>query len=218
MLILRYVPSRGRSRRAAAGREAFAARSHGQSPGCEMCVLQLRMTHRASIHVTGAELVAGDGGRAAEVRIMHRQVHVRKSRAPVQPTDAAPGVCSKTGNAEASAIPAPPGMEMVAWSKRKPANRAPETIAESKSETTAKSKEGNISRRPNRTVIRISVSRTGPPAPRSVVHHPATVVIRRPAPRIVRNPRPSPIRLIHPDRKSTRLNSSHLGISYAAFC
>ena len=73
MLILRHVPSRGRSRWASAGREAFAARSHGQSPGGETRVLQLRMTHRASIHVTGAELVAGDGGRAAEVRIMHRQ-------------------------------------------------------------------------------------------------------------------------------------------------
>src|ERR1035438_8197715 len=104
-----------------------------------MRVLQLRMTHRASIHVTGAELVAGDGGRSAEVRIMHRQVHVRKSRAPVQRSKAAAVVCSKPGNAEASAIPAPPGMEMVARSKRKPADRAPETKAESKSETDRKS-------------------------------------------------------------------------------
>src|SRR5437899_9923558 len=31
--------------------------------------------------------------------------------------------------------------------------------------------------------------------------------------------RPNPTRLqVEPDRKSTRLNSSHLGISYAVFC
>ncbi len=132
--------------------------------------------------------------------VMHRQVHVRKSRAAVQWSKAATVVLAKTGTRRSVRHHRPhQGWKWSHGPERKPADRTPAAAkAESKSETTAESKERNISRSPNRAVIRISVSRTGPPAPRAVVHHPATVVIRRPAPGIVRNPGPSPIRLIHP--------------------
>jgi hypothetical protein len=43
-------------------------------------MLELRVSHRLSAHVAGAELSARDGRPAAEVRVMHRQVHVRESR------------------------------------------------------------------------------------------------------------------------------------------
>src|ERR1019366_8712186 len=127
--------------------------------------------------------------------VMHRKVHVRKSRAAMQRSETAAVVSVETNGAEAPAIPPIPRMETVTRSQGKPADRAP---AATEAETTAVSEERNISRRPYRAVVRVAVGRTGPPGPRSVVHHPATVVIRRPAPGIIRNPGRSPIRLIHP--------------------
>src|SRR5450631_3007970 len=158
-----------------------------------MCVLELRVTHGVRTHAAFAELAGRDGRPAAEISVMHRKVHVRESRAAVQRSKAAAIVCVDTGNAEAPAIPPIPGMETVTRSKGKPADRAP---AATEAETTAV--ERNISRRPYRAVVRISVGRTRPPGPRSVVHHPATIVIRSPAPGIIRNPGRTPVRLIHP--------------------
>src|SRR5450759_13320 len=113
--------------------------------------------------------------------VMHRQVHVREARTAVQRSKTAAVVSVETNGAEPPAIPSIPGMETVTRSQGKPADRAPAST-EAVSETTAESEERNISRRPDRAVKWIPVGRTGPPAPRSVVHHPATVVIRRPAP------------------------------------
>src|ERR1039458_10729458 len=55
--------------------------------------------------------------------------------------------------------------------------------------------------------------------PRSTLF-PYTTLFRSPhaATRSVRGSRCRLRRRPHPDRKSTRLNSSHLGISYAVFC
>src|ERR1035437_8739372 len=112
---------------------------------------------------------------------MHCQVHVRKSRAAMQRSKAAAVVSGDVGSAEAPAIPAIPGMDRVARSKLQPAHRAP-APAETEAKTTAEPEEGNISRRPNRLVERVTVGRTRPPSPTSVDIHPAAVVIRRPAP------------------------------------
>src|SRR5215472_18857586 len=54
--------------------------------------------------------------------------------------------------------------------------------------------------------------------PRSTLF-PYTTLFRSPAPRCTGSSRRCPRRRRGPgDRKSTRLNSSHLGISYAVFC
>src|ERR1035437_2308729 len=116
--------------------------------------------------------------------IMHRQVHVRKSRAAMQRSKAAAVVSVDVGSAEAPAIPAIPGMETVTRSKGKPAHRAP-APAETEAETTAEPEERNISRRPDRLVERFTGGRPRPPPPPSVDIHPAAVVIRRPAPIVV---------------------------------
>ena len=152
------------------------------------------------MHTTCAELAARDGRSAAEMLVMHRQVHVRKPRAAMQRSKAAAVEVVKTALPESSAAPpAPPRMEMVTRSEREPADRTPASApAESKAETTAEPEERNISWRPDRLVKRVPVGRTRPPSPTSVDIHPAAVVIRSPAPIIVRNPGPSPIRLIHP--------------------
>jgi hypothetical protein len=102
-------------------------------------MLELRVSHRLSAHVAGAELSARDGRPAAEVRVMHRQVHVRESRAAVKRSKAAAVVIAEPDRAEPSAIPAPPGMETVTRSKGKPADPAPAT--ETKPESTAKAEE-----------------------------------------------------------------------------
>ena len=131
---------------------------------------------------------------------MHRQVHVRKPRTGAQRSKAAAVVIAESDAAEAPSAPAaPPGMKEVTRSKRQPADRAPATApTEAKSDASAPSVERNISRRPDRTVKRVSVSRTRPPSPTAVNIHPAAVVIRSPAPVIIRNPGPSPIGFIHP--------------------
>jgi len=152
------------------------------------------VTHRLRVHVAGAKLFARDGGPAAEVRVMHGQVHVREARARAQRSKSAAIVSAETRVPEAPAPTTPPRMKEVTGSKRKPADRAePKAKAES-----TESAERNISRRPNRLIERVSVSRTRPPTPTSVDIHPASVVIRSPAPGIIRNPGPSPIRFIHP--------------------
>src|SRR5208282_696878 len=197
VLILRHVPSRRGSGRAPAGRETLAARRHRQPARREMRILELRVAHRLSAHVSGAELAARNRRCTAEVRVMHRQVHVRESRASAQRSKAAAVELAKAALAEAPAPAPPPGMEKVTRSKRKPADRAP-AESESNSKAAAPAEERNISRRPDRAVERIPVSRTGPPSPTSSDIHPAPVVIRRPAPVIVRNPSPSPIRLVDP--------------------
>src|SRR6266404_5111645 len=168
-----------------------------------MRILERRVTHRLSAHVACAELSARDSSPAAEMLVMQRQVHVRKSCAAMQRSETAAVVYVDVGLAEAPAIPPIPRMETVTRSQRQPADRAP-AIAESVSETPAVTEERNISRRPDRAVKRIRVNRTRPPGPRVVIHHPATVVIRSPAPGIIRNPGPSPIRLVHPSPVAIR--------------
>src|ERR1700693_247152 len=156
-----------------------------------MRILELRVTHRLRTHVGGGALSARDRRPAAEMLVMQRQVHVRKSRAAMQRSKTAAVVYVDVGFAEAPAVPPIPRMETVTRSERKPADRTP---AATKAEATAVSEERDISRRPDRAIKRVRVNRTRPPCPPTVVHHPATVVIRRPAPGIVGNPGPSPIR------------------------
>src|SRR5450631_559327 len=170
-----------------------------------MCVLELRVTHGVRTHAAFAELAGRDGRPAAEISVMHRKVHVRESRAAVQRSKAAAIVCVDTGNAEAPAIPPIPGMETVTRSKGKPADRAP---AATEAETTAV--ERNISRRPYRAVVRISVGRTRPPGPRSVVHHPAAVVIRSPAGFHVWTPHLTVIRNFRPGAVAVEIFGSHV--------
>src|SRR5260370_29694221 len=164
-----------------------------------MRILELRVTHRLRTHVAGAELSARHRRPAAEMLVMQRQVHVRKSRAAMQRSKTAAVVYVDVGFAEAPAVPPIPRIETVTRPQRKPADRTPAaTKAEAEAEATAVSEERDITRRPDRAIKWVRVNRTRPPGPPTVVHHPATVVIRRPAPGIVWNPRPSPIRLIHP--------------------
>src|SRR5208337_3195423 len=168
-----------------------------------MRILELRMTHRLSMHTAGAELAARDGRPPTEMFVVQRQVHVRKSRAAMQRTKAVSVPVTDVPTSipvpvpipAASAPSAPPGMEIIARAKGKPADRAP---SPTKSKAAAPAVERNISRRPDGTIVRISVGRTRPPSPTSVNIHPTAVVIRRPAPVVVGNPGPAPIRLIHP--------------------
>src|SRR5271163_3881018 len=125
MLVLRYIPSRRSSRRASASREALVARSHRQSSAAETRILELAMCHRLGMHVPGAEIFARCGRPAAEVRIKHGQVHVRKARAGAQRSKAATIEVVETDLAEAPAVPPIPRMESVARSQRQPANPAP---------------------------------------------------------------------------------------------
>src|ERR1700674_892181 len=162
-----------------------------------MRILKRRVTHRLRTHAARADLSARDRRPTAEMLVMQRQVHVRKSRAAMQRSKTTPVVSVDVGLAEAPAVPPIPRMETVTRSQRQPAYRAP-AATKAVSDSTAVSEERNISRSPNRAIKRVSVGRTGPPGPPSVVHHPTTVVIRRPAPGIIRHPGPSPIRLIHP--------------------
>src|ERR1039458_4324084 len=76
--------------------------------------------------------------------------------------------------------------------------------------STAPAEERNISRRPDRTVERVSVSRTGPPTPSAVDLHPAAVVIRSPAPVVIRNPGPSPIWFVDPATIAVRSPAGRL--------
>src|SRR5450755_3260164 len=138
---------------------------------------------------------------------MHCQVHVRESRTAVQRSKAATVVVAEPDSIEASTAPtAPPGMEMVTRSQREPANSAPAAEAEA----TPPAEERNISRRPDRTVERVSVSRTGPPTPSAVDLHPTPVVIRRPAPVVIRNPSPSPIWFVDPAAIAVRSPATRL--------
>src|ERR1039458_9958532 len=139
---------------------------------------------------------------------MHRQVHVRKSRTGAQRSKSTAIEFAETGIAESPTPPSPPGMKEVTRTERKPADAAP--AAETESKSTAESKERNISRRPNRTIERVSIGRTRPPSPTSADLHPAPVVIRSPAPVIVRDPGPSPIRLINPTPIAIRSPASRL--------
>src|ERR1039457_5571172 len=140
---------------------------------------------------------------------MHCQVHVRESRAAVQRSKAAAVVIAEPDRVEASTAPtAPPGVEMVTRSQREPANSAPASEAES--EATTPAEERNISRRPDRTVERVSVSRTGPPTPSAVDLHPTPVVIRSPAPVVRRNPGPSPIWFVDPATIAVRSPAGRL--------
>src|SRR5208282_1206174 len=165
-----------------------------------MRVLQLGMAHGLSVHVAGAKLASRDRSGAAEVAVVHRQVHVGKSRAGMQRRKATAVVIAEPDLTEAPAAPsAPPGMEMVARSERQPADSAPaETEAKAETKPPAEAEERNIGRRPDGTIERISVDWTRPPTPTAIDIHPAAVVIRRPAPVIVGNPGPSPIRFVHP--------------------
>ena len=107
-----------------------------------MRILELRVSHRLSAHVAAAELSARDGHPAAEVRVMHRQVHVRESCAAVQRRITAAVVSAITNRAVASAIGAIPGMETVTGSEGKPADRAPtESESNPESESRAESEE-----------------------------------------------------------------------------
>src|SRR3984893_14692090 len=162
-----------------------------------MRILKLHVTHRLRTHVAGAELSARDRRPAAEMLVMQREVHVRKSRAAVQRTKTGAVVRVDIAILEATPPRARPRMEIVTRSQRQPADRAPAT-AKTESKTTSVTEERNISRRPNRAIKRVRVNRTRPPGPRVVIHHPTTVVIRRPSPGIIRNPGPSPLRLVHP--------------------
>src|SRR6267378_6738304 len=89
-----------------------------------MCILKLRMTHRLRTHTACAELSARDSRPAAEMLVVHRQVHVRKSRASMQRSKTAAVVYVDVGFAEAPAIPPIPRMETVTRSQRQPADRA----------------------------------------------------------------------------------------------
>ncbi len=196
MLILRHVMSRRCRPRPAARRETFPARTHRQSSGGETRVLKLRVSRRLRVHVPSAKIFARYGRSTAEVRVMHRLIHIRKARARAQWSKAAAVEFAKTRVPEPSAPTTPPRMEKVTGSKRQPTDRAePKTKPEAKA---PESEERHISRRPNRLIERVSVSRPRPPTPTAVDIHPAPVVIRSPAPRIIRNPGPSPIRFVHP--------------------
>jgi hypothetical protein len=84
--------------------------------------------------VAGTEILAGDRSAAAEVRIVHRQVHVRKARTGAQRGKPATVIVVQPNRAEPAAVTAIPGMEMVAWSEWQPADRTTETEAKSKAE------------------------------------------------------------------------------------
>src|SRR5215472_9379826 len=99
-------------------------------------------------------------------------------------------------NAKTATVSTPPRMEIVTWPEGEPAEAAPSAPAEAETETAAPSPEGDVRRRPERTIP--AVHRTRPPSPRTSSPHPATIVIRRPSPGLVPYPRPSVVRLIHP--------------------
>src|SRR5260221_14440570 len=121
---------------------------HGRSPRREFRILDGRGTQRLGALVACAELCPQTSSPAAEMLVMQRQVHVRKSCAAMQRSETAAVVYVDVGFAEAPAIPPIPRMETVTRSQRQPADRAP-AIAESVSETPAVTEERNISRRPD---------------------------------------------------------------------
>jgi hypothetical protein len=84
--------------------------------------------------VAGTKILAGDRRAATEVRIVHRQVHVREARTGVQRSKSAAVIVVQPNRAEPAAVTAIPGMEMVARSEGQPADRAAEPEAESKAE------------------------------------------------------------------------------------
>src|SRR6266496_376684 len=94
---------------------------------------------------------------------------------------------------EPRTIEAPPREEPIAGTDRQPAKRS-----ESEAESAPESEEGDVGRRPQRTVKRRPVRRSRPPYPSAVVLEPTSVVIRGPAPGLIRNPGPSPTRLPNP--------------------
>ncbi len=123
---------------------------------------------------------------------------VRESRATVQRREAPVSVIAATeaDHSEATAVSAPPGMEIVARSNRKPAKATPTAIADSETKASAPAKERHIRGRPERVVA--CIHRPRPPGPRIAVGKPTPVVIWRPAPGFVANPSPAVIGLIGP--------------------
>src|ERR1017187_2725335 len=129
--------------------------------------------------------------------IVHSGPHVREAVASVQRRKTTAVIAVVSGVTEASAIAAPPWVEEVTRANGEPSDRTP-AATKADSKATAPAEERNISRRPERPVIRIRVKRTGPPRPSAVILQPATVVIGRPAPGVIGNPSPSPIRFVNP--------------------
>jgi hypothetical protein len=113
VLIRRYVGGGCRCS-TSAGREARTARTHRQSARGKARILELRMAHRVRVHVTRTEFPARDAGRAAEVPVMHRQVHIRETVAAMQRSKTTAVKFTPSTFAKAPTAPAsPPRMEMV---------------------------------------------------------------------------------------------------------
>jgi len=104
-------------------------------------ILHLRVTHRLRIHVAGAKFLTRNRSRAAEVRVMHGQVHVRKSRTGAERSKTAAIEFTEARKPEAPTPSAPPRMKKVTRTKRKPADPAPAAEPNPESETTAEPEE-----------------------------------------------------------------------------
>src|SRR5208283_3881827 len=96
-------------------------------------------------------------------------------------------VASPTGIAEATAPASPPGVEVITRPNWEPADRSP-APAESNAEAAPVAEERDVSRRPQRTIVRVAIHRSRPPSPRAVILEPAAIVIGRPAPGLIGNP------------------------------
>jgi hypothetical protein len=141
--------------------------------------------------------------RAANVGIVDSR-QVRISQTVVQRCDPAVAIdvsyvdVGDVHRSKAATEPTPPGKERIARTDGQPAEAPPSAVAESQSDskTTSESKERHVGRCPQGTVA--EAYRSGPPYPRTVVIHPAAIVIRRPAPRLRTYPRPAVVRFPNP--------------------
>src|SRR5207342_3646996 len=70
--------------------------------------------------------------------------------------------------------------------------------------TASPTKEGDVSRSPDRVISGVGSDRAGPPDPIATINEPPSVVIRRPAPGLIGNPRPAVVRLINPAAGAVR--------------
>jgi hypothetical protein len=91
------------------------------------------MRHRLRVHVTCAKVSARNRRAAAEIPIMHREIHIRESRTGPQRSKAA--VESAIPRVSKTAAPtSPPRMEKITRPERQPTESAAETETHTKSE------------------------------------------------------------------------------------
>lgn len=154
----------GRAQTVVSGHDRHVPRHH--APAAHVCC-----GYASGGHSTASKASSGNAGNALTQPIVYENlIHVGKAISNVERSDSIANIdvgdvdVRYVHHAEAITKTAPPGMEEVTRPYRQPANGAEsKPNAEAEAHTSAKSKEGDICRRPNRLIRWVHGAR--PPCP-----------------------------------------------------